>query len=163
MMKKIINEDISKKDNATEYNEGYPLYPSNEDITNRMEKVDVDVENLSRSADVDNENTIRKNNLSTQNENIEPDSENDLEIVEGTEADVTTEDLKILGDKDRDQDMGEDEEASRVLHSDDLDVPGSELDDESEMIGNEDEENNFYSIGGDDKSDLEEGRNEEIL
>jgi hypothetical protein len=28
-----------------------------------------------------------------------------------------------------------------------LDVPGAELDDESEAIGNEDEENNYYSLG----------------
>jgi hypothetical protein len=32
----------------------------------------------------------------------------------------------------------------------DLDVPGSELDDEQEDIGAEDEENNFYSLGGDE-------------
>lgn len=32
---------------------------------------------------------------------------------------------------------------------DDLDVPGSELDDEQEDIGSEDEENNYYSLGGD--------------
>ena len=31
----------------------------------------------------------------------------------------------------------------------DLDVPGSELDDEQEKIGSEDEENNHYSLGGD--------------
>lgn len=31
----------------------------------------------------------------------------------------------------------------------DLDVPGSELDDNQEEIGSEDEENNLYSIGGD--------------
>lgn len=29
---------------------------------------------------------------------------------------------------------------------DDLDVPGAELDDESELVGSEDEENNYYSI-----------------
>ncbi|MFZ4724077.1 MAG: hypothetical protein ACOYMD_01380 [Paludibacter sp.] len=31
----------------------------------------------------------------------------------------------------------------------DLDVPGSELDDNQEEIGSEDEENNLYSMGGD--------------
>jgi hypothetical protein len=31
----------------------------------------------------------------------------------------------------------------------DLDVPGSELDDKQEEIGSEDEENNYYSLGGD--------------
>ena len=30
-----------------------------------------------------------------------------------------------------------------------LDVPGSELDDANEDIGEEDEENNYYSLGGD--------------
>ncbi len=30
-----------------------------------------------------------------------------------------------------------------------IDVPGSELDDQQESIGSEDEENNYYSLGGD--------------
>jgi len=37
-----------------------------------------------------------------------------------------------------------------------LDVPGSELDDKQEDTGNEDEENNYYSLGGDDHNDLDE-------
>ncbi len=40
----------------------------------------------------------------------------------------------------------------------DLDVPGSELDDRQERIGSEDEENNYYSLGGDNHKDLEEDR-----
>jgi len=35
----------------------------------------------------------------------------------------------------------------------DLDVPGSELDDKEEKIGSEDEENNLYSLGGDNHND----------
>ena len=35
------------------------------------------------------------------------------------------------------------------LSGSDLDVPGSELDDVQEEIGSEDEENNLYSLGGD--------------
>ncbi|MFT6855402.1 MAG: hypothetical protein ACJA0X_001376 [Cyclobacteriaceae bacterium] len=31
---------------------------------------------------------------------------------------------------------------------DDLDVPRSELDDQRESVGSEDEENNYYSLGG---------------
>jgi hypothetical protein len=38
----------------------------------------------------------------------------------------------------------------------DLDVPGSELDDERETDGNEDEENNSYSLGGNEHNDLDE-------
>ena len=41
---------------------------------------------------------------------------------------------------------------------DDLDVPGAELDDLNEEIGEEDEENNYYSLGGDDHDDLEEDK-----
>ncbi|MDP4148194.1 MAG: hypothetical protein Q8927_11345 [Bacteroidota bacterium] len=42
-----------------------------------------------------------------------------------------------------------------------LDVPGSELDDPDEEIGEEDEENNYYSLGGEDHQDLEEREDNE--
>lgn len=42
------------------------------------------------------------------------------------------------------------------MSGDDLDVPGSELDDQQESIGSEDEENNYYSLGGDNHNKLEE-------
>jgi hypothetical protein len=38
----------------------------------------------------------------------------------------------------------------------DLDVPGNEADEKENNAGSEDEENNFYSLGGDDHNDLEE-------
>jgi hypothetical protein len=38
----------------------------------------------------------------------------------------------------------------------DLDIPGSEYDDNVEDMGMEDEENNYYSLGSDNHSDLEE-------
>lgn len=38
----------------------------------------------------------------------------------------------------------------------DLDVPGSEADDADELVGSEDEENNYYSVGGDNHNNLEE-------
>ena len=38
----------------------------------------------------------------------------------------------------------------------DLDIPGSELDDDLEDSGSEDEENNGYSIGGENHNNLEE-------
>ena len=39
-----------------------------------------------------------------------------------------------------------------------LDVPGAELDDANEAIGEEDEENNYYSLGGDNHNDLDENK-----
>lgn len=38
----------------------------------------------------------------------------------------------------------------------DLDIPGAELDDDREDSGSEDEENNGYSIGGDNHNNLDE-------
>ena len=40
----------------------------------------------------------------------------------------------------------------------DLDVPGSEADDNYKKVGNEDEENNYYSLGGDGHNNLEEDK-----
>lgn len=40
-----------------------------------------------------------------------------------------------------------------------LDVPGSELDNDQEEVGSEDEENNYWSLGGDDHEDLDEADN----
>jgi hypothetical protein len=48
----------------------------------------------------------------------------------------------------------EDEEEDNI----DLDIPGAELDDAGEKIGSEDEENNYYSLGGDNHGDLEEDK-----
>jgi len=48
-------------------------------------------------------------------------------------------------------------ESDGVINSiDEMDVPGAELDDKQEEIGEEDEENNYYSLGGDDHSNLDE-------
>ncbi len=75
-------------------------------------------------------------------------------IVPGSEADVTPDDLIALGNKDAD--FGRRDELA--VTGDDLDVPGSEEDDINEDIGEEDEENNYYSLGGDAHEDLEEGK-----
>jgi len=56
---------------------------------------------------------------------------------------------------------GEEDEPEELLKMDKnpasgLDIPGSELDDEDEIIGEEDEENKYYSLGGENHEDLEE-------
>lgn len=53
-----------------------------------------------------------------------------------------------------------DNELPDEFDGDYLDIPGSELDDDMENIGSEDEENNYYSLGGDDHDDLEENQGE---
>lgn len=53
------------------------------------------------------------------------------------------------------------EEAPEYLHDtseemeNNLDIPGSELDNDQQFIGSEDEENNYWSLGGDNHDDLE--------
>lgn len=47
-------------------------------------------------------------------------------------------------------------EMENEISGEDLDIPGAELDDEQEFIGSEDEENNYYSLGGDNHEDLDE-------
>lgn len=44
------------------------------------------------------------------------------------------------------------------MTGEDLDVPGSESDEAKANSGSEDEENNYYSLGGDNHKDLEEDK-----
>ncbi len=63
----------------------------------------------------------------------------------GSEEDAGVQQARVdLRDDDGDR-LNEADE----LEGDDLDVPGTEDDDELEELGEEDEENNLYSLGGD--------------
>ena len=55
--------------------------------------------------------------------------------------------------KDHSDDDWNEENFDEDHTGDDLDVPGSELDDAEESTGSEDEENNVYSLGGPDKDE----------
>ena len=68
------------------------------------------------------------------------------------EEDLNTRDTTEMNEPDERTDNDIDEEITGT----DLDVPGSELDNEQEDIGSEDEENNYYSLGGDDHNNLDE-------
>lgn len=103
-------------------------------------------------------NPSRTTNPSTAAENITTRGENDTETPD---SDLTDDDLEALGDDELNMDGGDDEllkdrEYPVNFSGDDLDVPGAELDDDAEAAGSEDEENNSYSIGGDNHEDLEE-------
>ena len=98
-----------------------------------------------------------------EDEKFEPKPKDKPDQVAKMDADITGEDLEMLGDKDQDMDGGDDEttastelddtdfdgdklnEAGERRAGDNLDVPGSELDNSNEKIGEEDEENNYYS------------------
>ena len=74
------------------------------------------------------------------------------------EKDMDPEDIsksKVLNEPDASDPNNEQDFMDDRVGSD-LDVPGSELDDKMEEIGSEDEENNYYSLGGDAHNDLDE-------
>lgn len=144
---------------------GYPHYPAKDDILNPgndFERVDLDVENLTRSHKIPADHIKSIEGTPEVGEDftqVTEDEEDDIEIVPGTEADVTAEDLLILGPKDGDMDMDEDEELRargwQPRTGKDLDVPDADSDGD-EVTGREDEENSYYSLGGDEMEKLEE-------
>jgi hypothetical protein len=86
-------------------------------------------------------------------------------IVYGDPEYSAGDDIYSKGEKIELDESGEGDEkvkggAKNRRTGEDLDVPGSELDDADEKIGEEDEENNYYSLGGDDHDDLEEDKGE---
>jgi len=85
-----------------------------------------------------------------------------------TETDVTPEEIELLSRTDESMSSIDDEDRRNLMldskdldgdllnekdniSGEDLDVPGSNEDDADEEIGEEDEENNSYSLGGDRK------------
>lgn len=141
---------------------GYPHYPPEEDIMNPQhgfKKISAD-EELANSKRLSSQSINERSGAGDSD--VRGEGEDDLDIVRGTEADVTDEDLKLLGTRDGDQDLGDDElvhanaRVDDIPEEGDLDVPGSDLDDQEENLGEEDEENNYYSLGGDRHENLEE-------
>jgi hypothetical protein len=141
---------------------GYPHYPDNEDITR--------ADNNNGKQSLDQDNTPPGNDTGYV-------QDADTAIVPGTDADVTAEDLRMLDAAEQNMDtddsnnlqqssldnedddgdpLNEDGSLNTDMTGESLDVPGSSDDDADENIGEEDEENNYYSLGG----DLHEGQEE---
>jgi hypothetical protein len=108
---------------------GYPPYSPAEDIyaAGKKESLDEDEDGLDVEDALTQEDEFNK--LDDERKGlITPDTEGDL-------------DSQIY---------------ERELDGGDLDIPGAELDDNMEELGSEDEENNYYSLGGDNHESLEE-------
>ncbi len=154
-MKKNIEskrEENDRRNKDPEANKNLPGdYPPNEDIMNRLnrvERVEVDPDQISKT----------QSPASIRNESDTPFPKSSR--AKGP-SDLTSEDYEALGPRDLSLDGGDDEQLKhRVWPVDfaarDIDVPGSELDDRNELVGSEDEENNSYSLGGDEKENLED-------
>jgi hypothetical protein len=76
------------------------------------------------------------------------------------EEDVNPEEISRKKESETKKDIKDADDIDTPVSGSDLDIPGAELDDIQENIGSEDEENNYYSLGGDDHNDLEEDKGE---
>jgi hypothetical protein len=65
------------------------------------------------------------------------------------EKDIKPDEIAITKESNNNDGPNNEKDFNDDISGDDLDVPGSELDDKQENIGSEDEENNYYSLGGD--------------
>ena len=141
---------------------GYPHYPAKEDIMDQRtgaHKVDMDVEKLAGARNASGvsqrfERSQDGNRNAAPESNTQTEESDDLNISSGNEADVDEDDLAVLNSSN--DEIGTPQNVSNEDINTDLDVPGSELDDDSENIGEEDEENNYYSLGGDRHESQEE-------
>ena len=162
--------DQNKKDQQEKDFPGYPAYPASEDITGNASKVAGDEYGTLHKADK-NSST---GEATEQRGDAVPKARNSDESTD-PDADVTPEDIAMLTAADQNRDMDDPDNEESLLDTTDedgdplnepvgsysnagadLDVPGSETDDGNENIGEEDEENNYYSLGGDNKENLEE-------
>lgn len=147
---------------------GYPSYPPSDDVTNQHDLVELgDLHKLNTKAFLDKTPEQRASEVprpKNSDDTFDPDSdvsEEEAEILDSTDQnrDIAKPDWEKLQldmtDEDGDP-LNEYPEGYEQIGAD-LDVPGSESDDMNESIGEEDEENNYYSLGGDNSENLEEG------
>jgi hypothetical protein len=136
-------------------------YPPEEDIMNRLNRVErvvIDPDNLSRNPGANNNVT---DDDSIGDELAEPTTFPPTKKTKGSsESDLTKEDYEALGPKDLSMDGGDDEQLKhRVWPVDfaarDLDVPNGDGE-RRDSPAQADEENDHYSLGGDEKDSLED-------
>lgn len=135
-------DKMGKKDTK-----GKSAYPSSEDI-HRTEKEENDKENLETKTpeELKKESPGYPTYPASEDIYSQNKEESALDPEDVSKTKTPNEKPGTRNEKDFEEDKS----------GDDLDVPGSELDDEQEKIGNEDEENNYYSLGGDNHNNLDE-------
>jgi hypothetical protein len=82
--------------------------------------------------------------------------EDDIYNKSKKEHNINPDDFSVIKDDNEPEGFMNEKDFEDDMSGGDLDIPGSELDDSNEEIGEEDEENNYYSLGGDNHSNLEE-------
>jgi hypothetical protein len=75
-----------------------------------------------------------------------------------TEVDLNPDDLSKNKAPKENYGKRNEKDFSEDMTGEDLDIPGSKEDEAKGNAGREDEENNYYSLGGDNHNDLEEDK-----
>lgn len=156
----------NKEKNETEKFPGYPHYGKKEDIYKHAEEINAEIEDVGKDEVkfVNNKNheSLPENEFLTE-QLIPEDLLINVENKTQDEYDITKDDMIALSSLDDETDSPENEEGinkNRLypidMAADDLDIPGVEEDDLNEAIGEEDEENNFYSLPDQDDEQTEE-------
>lgn len=96
--------------------------------------------------------------ISGSSKNANQISSEDIYDHEKEEEDIDPENISKNKSPNAAVDSPNEKDFQDDMSGSDLDIPGSELDDQQESIGSEDEENNYYSIGRDNHNDLEEDK-----
>ncbi len=104
----------------------YKPYPEKEDIYNQEKEVPLEEE-------IDKEEKDESDDREIPLEDFSPEVRDQIKTPDDDDWNTENFDTDHSGD--------------------DLDVPRSELDDAEEEVGEEDEENNYYSLGGPNKGD----------
>jgi hypothetical protein len=165
------NEEKLKQD------ESYVVLPDVEDIPGQENIVDAGI-----PAEMSDETIASDDEEGVRGGKDIFEEEDDVKIVMGTDADVTADDLAILGGPDQDMDMNDDElvrkeglddtdadgdplneaPSNEDSTGDDLDIPDADNSEpDADAMGQGDEENNYYSLGGPDNDALNEGKENE--
>ena len=136
---------------------GYPHYAAKDDIMNKANKM----KKINLAEEVKGQASKKKSSDNLDELDERPFLSEIKDKKQRNSGKLTKEDQDMLGEDELNSDMGDDAVLkNRVwpidMSGDDLDIPGAELDDANEIIGEEDEENNNYSIGGDRHEDLDE-------
>ncbi len=165
-----IEEDIINI--TAKINDEYPELSKyvSEMPANNAENAEVNIKNLEnyynslkdvlkQYSKTHDENVTQKNNdtVAYADLQIYPPSE-DIYQQFKEETDLNPEDITKKKTPNEIEGSLNEKSFSDTMSGSDLDIPGSELDDQQESVGSEDEENNYYSLGGDDHNDLDEDK-----
>jgi hypothetical protein len=118
----------------------------------RKSKINISISNSEKN------NIPKKSGENKYPEYPEYPAKEDIYNQDKEEEDLDPENISKTKVPNQEHDALNEKDFGDVVTGTDLDIPGSELDDAQEDIGSEDEENNYYSIGGDNHNNLDEDK-----